>query len=55
MKPSTFTDAPNLDAARLEVFADDRSQFVKASLSRHHELIYPPIQQFWDAAVSGTP
>ena len=55
MKPSTFTDAPNLDAARLEVLADDRSQFVKASLSRDHELIYPPIQQFWDAAVSGTP
>ena len=55
MKASTFTDGPNLDAARLEVLADDRSRFVKASLSRDHDLIYPPIQQFWDAAVSGTP
>ena len=27
---------------------------VKAKLSRDHELIYPPIQEFWDAAVSGT-
>ena len=25
-----------------------------AKLSRDHELIYPPIQEFWDAAVSGT-
>jgi hypothetical protein len=31
------------------------SRFVKASLSRDHELIYQPIQQFWDAAVSGDP
>jgi hypothetical protein len=23
-------------------------------LELHHELIYPPIQEFWDAAVSGT-
>jgi hypothetical protein len=23
-------------------------------LSRDHELIYPPIQEFWDAAVTGT-
>ncbi len=46
---------PGRAYARLEVFADDRSQFVKASLSRDHALIYPPIQQFWDAAVSGTP
>jgi hypothetical protein len=28
--------------------------YVKAKLSRDHELIYPPIQEFWDAAVSGT-
>ena len=24
------------------------------SPGRDHELIYPPIQEFWDAAVSGT-
>ena len=34
--------------------ADERTRDVKASLSRDHELIYPPIQEFWDAAVSGT-
>jgi len=27
---------------------------VKASLSRDQELIYPPIQEFWDEAVKGT-
>jgi len=27
--------------------------FVKASLSRDHELIYPPVQEFWDGAISG--
>ena len=37
-----------------EVLADERSRDVKAKLSRDHELIYPPIQEFWDAAVSGT-
>jgi len=26
----------------------------KAQLSRDHELIYPPVQEFWDAAVGGT-
>jgi hypothetical protein len=37
----------------IEVLADERSRFVKASLSRDHELIYPPVQ-FWDAALKGT-
>ena len=36
------------------VLADQRSRDVKAFLFRDHELIYPPIQEFWDAAVSGT-
>jgi hypothetical protein len=35
------------------VLADERSRTVKASLSRDHELIYPEIQKFWNAAVSG--
>ena len=34
-----------------EVLADERTRTVKASLSRDHELIYPPIQEFWDEAV----
>ena len=28
--------------------------FVKASLSRDHELIYPPVQEFWDGAIAGS-
>jgi hypothetical protein len=34
--------------------AGRRSRFSKASLSRDHELIYPPIEEFWTAAVTGT-
>ena len=39
------------DAVRsgeIEVLADERSRFVKASLPRDHELIYPQVQAFWD-------
>jgi len=43
-----------VEASQFEVLADERSRFVKASLSHDHELIYPPIQEFWDAAVKGT-
>ena len=42
-----------VEAGQIEVLADERSRFVKASLSRDHELIYPPIQAFWDAARQG--
>ena len=42
-----------VEAGEIEVLADERSRFVKASLSRDHELIYPPIQEFWTAAVTG--
>jgi len=45
-------DAVEADA--VEVLADERSRFVKESLPRDQELIYPPIQEFWDAAVTGT-
>ena len=41
------------EVGEIEVLADERSRFVKASLSRDHELIYPPVQAFWDAAVKG--
>jgi NAD(P)-dependent dehydrogenase (short-subunit alcohol dehydrogenase family) len=44
-----------VEAGQLEVLADGRTRTVKASLPRGHELIYPPIQEFWDAAVGGTP
>jgi NAD(P)-dependent dehydrogenase (short-subunit alcohol dehydrogenase family) len=38
-----------VEAGQVEVLADERTRFVKASLPRDHELIYPPIQEFWDA------
>jgi len=43
-----------VEAGQVEVLADERSRTVKAELSRDHELIYPPVQEFWDAAVKGT-
>src|SRR5215472_8925475 len=43
-----------VEAGQIEVLADERSRFVKASLSRDHELIYPDIQAFWDAAIKAT-
>jgi NAD(P)-dependent dehydrogenase (short-subunit alcohol dehydrogenase family) len=43
-----------VEAGQVEVLADERTRTVKASLSRDHELIYPPIQEFWDEAVKGT-
>ena len=36
------------------MLADERTRTVKASLPRDHELIYPPVQEFWDEAVKGT-
>jgi hypothetical protein len=43
-----------VESGQVEVLADERSRFVKESLPRDHELIYPPIQEFWDGAVAGT-
>ena len=42
-----------VETGQIEVLADERTRTVKAQLSRDHELIYPPLQQFWDAAVKG--
>ena len=39
-----------MEAGEIEVLAVERSRFVKASLSRDHELIYPPIEEFWNGA-----
>jgi NAD(P)-dependent dehydrogenase (short-subunit alcohol dehydrogenase family) len=44
-----------VEAGEIEVLVDERSRFVKASLSRDHELIYPDVQAFWDSMVGGTP
>jgi NAD(P)-dependent dehydrogenase (short-subunit alcohol dehydrogenase family) len=43
-----------VEAGQVEVLTDERTRFVKESLSRDHELIYPPVQAFWDSLVSGT-
>jgi len=41
-----------VEAGKIEVLADERSRFVKESLSRDHELIYPAIQELWDSALT---
>jgi NAD(P)-dependent dehydrogenase (short-subunit alcohol dehydrogenase family) len=43
-----------VEAGQVEVLADERTRTVKAQLSHDHELIYPPVQEFWDSAVAGT-
>jgi len=43
-----------VEAGQIEVLADERTRTVKADLSRDHELIYPPVQEFWDSAITGT-
>ncbi len=43
-----------VEAGQVEVLADERTRTVKAELSRDHELIYPPVQAFWDSAIQGT-
>jgi NAD(P)-dependent dehydrogenase (short-subunit alcohol dehydrogenase family) len=42
-----------VEAGQVEVLADERTRTVKAQLSRDQELIYPPIQEFWDDALKG--
>ena len=36
-----------VEADQIEVLADKRSRFVKESLSRDDELIYPAVRAFW--------
>ena len=42
------------EPGQIEVLVGDRTRTIKASLSRDHELIYPPVQEFWDAAIQGS-
>jgi NAD(P)-dependent dehydrogenase (short-subunit alcohol dehydrogenase family) len=42
-----------VEAGQVEVLADERSRTIKASLPRDHELIYPQVQDFWDALTQG--
>jgi NAD(P)-dependent dehydrogenase (short-subunit alcohol dehydrogenase family) len=43
-----------VETGEVEVLADERSRFVKASLSRDHALIYPAVQEFWDSALKAS-
>ncbi len=43
-----------VEASQVEVLADERTRTVKAELPRDHELIYPPVQEFWDAIIKGS-
>jgi NAD(P)-dependent dehydrogenase (short-subunit alcohol dehydrogenase family) len=43
-----------VEAGQVEVLADERTRFVKASLPHDQELIYPPVQEFWDSALKGS-
>lgn len=40
-----------VEADRVEVLADERTRSVKESLPRDQEVIYPPLQASWDAAM----
>ena len=40
-----------VEAGQAEVLCDERTRTVKAELSRDQELIYPPVQKFWDGAL----
>jgi len=42
-----------VEADQVEVLADEQTRTIKAELSRDQELIYPPLQEFWDAALKG--
>ncbi|MBO3749578.1 SDR family oxidoreductase [Streptosporangiaceae bacterium NEAU-GS5] len=41
-----------VEAGEVEVLADERSRTIKSQLSNDQELIYPPIQEFWDSLVN---
>ena len=42
-----------VEAGQAEVLADEQTRTVKADLSRDQELIYPPLQEFWDSLLKG--
>jgi NAD(P)-dependent dehydrogenase (short-subunit alcohol dehydrogenase family) len=44
-----------VESGAVEVLADERTRFVKESLARDHELIYPQVQEFWDSLTKASP
>jgi NAD(P)-dependent dehydrogenase (short-subunit alcohol dehydrogenase family) len=42
-----------LEAGQVEVLCDERTRTIKAELPHDQELIYPPVQKFWDDALKG--
>jgi NAD(P)-dependent dehydrogenase (short-subunit alcohol dehydrogenase family) len=43
-----------VEAGQVEVLCDERTRTIKAELPRDQELIYPPVQKFWDDALKGS-
>ncbi len=43
-----------VETGTVEVLADERSRFVKDSLSHDQELIYPSTQEFWNSLLGGS-
>ena len=43
-----------VQAGQVEVLCDERTRTIKAELPRDQELIYPPVQKFWDDALKGS-
>lgn len=43
-----------VESGQVEVLADERSRYVKASLARDQELIYPPVQESYDSELKAS-
>ena len=43
-----------VEAGQVEVLCDERTRTIKAELPRDQELIYPPVQKFWDDVLKGS-
>jgi hypothetical protein len=41
-----------LESDAIELLAEERSRFVKESLSRDHQLVQSAVQDFWDGITS---
>ena len=42
-----------VESSNTEVLTDERTRFIKRSLSRDQELIYPEVQEIWDGFTQG--
>jgi short-subunit dehydrogenase len=44
-----------VEGGQVDVLADERSRFVKASLGQDHQLVYPDVPAFWDKLLGVPP